>query len=419
MKLKLTLIACITLIAFALCAQAQEHEAVERIAFGGPDAVSSQVASDAMARENALYSSRLLEPYFDLKQRMQEKIGLGFSMDYTAVYLGANQSPPESADDAGSGILRFYGVWDLIGRNTEHTGSLVYKVEHRDSYTTNPPQGFGLNLGYAGLYEAPFNDNKWRVTNLYWKQRLAEGRLGFTLGFLDATDYVDVFALASPWVGFNNFAFSTGSSTIDLPNDATLGASVAFWLNNQWYAIAGLTDANADPTDPFEGFNTFFDESEYFTSLELGWTTSRDRYYFDNVHLTYWHTDARTSAGTPDGWGMNFSATHFTESGVMPFLRAGWAEDSGSVLQKSVSTGLGYQPAGKRDLVALGLNWGEANKTSFGEGLSDQVAAEAFYRLQLTEELALTPSVNLVLDPALNPDESSIWVFGIRARLAL
>jgi porin len=39
--------------------------------------------------------------------------------------------------------------------------------------------------------------------------------------------------------------------------------------------------------------------------------------------------------------------------------------------------------------------------------------------LQLTQELAITPDIQLLIDPALNPDEDSIWVFGLRARLAL
>jgi porin len=39
--------------------------------------------------------------------------------------------------------------------------------------------------------------------------------------------------------------------------------------------------------------------------------------------------------------------------------------------------------------------------------------------LQLTQELAITPDIQLLIDPALNPDEDSIWVVGLRARLAL
>jgi porin len=42
---------------------------------------------------------------------------------------------------------------------------------------------------------------------------------------------------------------------------------------------------------------------------------------------------------------------------------------------------------------------------------------EVYYRLQVTREFAITPDVQLLIDPALNPEEDTIWVFGLRARL--
>ena len=40
------------------------------------------------------------------------------------------------------------------------------------------------------------------------------------------------------------------------------------------------------------------------------------------------------------------------------------------------------------------------------------------YRLQVTRELAITPDVQLLINPALNPEKNAIWVFGLRGRLA-
>ena len=71
-----------------------------------------------------------------------------------------------------------------------------------------------------------------RLTNLYWRQRLANGNVTITAGFLDVTDYVDAYALASPWTGFGNLVFSTGSATIGLPNDATLGIAAGVMLTD-------------------------------------------------------------------------------------------------------------------------------------------------------------------------------------------
>jgi porin len=42
-----------------------------------------------------------------------------------------------------------------------------------------------------------------------------------------------------------------------------------------------------------------------------------------------------------------------------------------------------------------------------------------FYRWNVSREIALTPDLQYVKNPALNPDQDSIWVFGLRARFAL
>jgi porin len=53
------------------------------------------------------------------------------------------------------------------------------------------------------------------------------------------------------------------------------------------------------------------------------------------------------------------------------------------------------------------------------EDLRDQYTFEVFYRLQVWNDFAITADPQLLLNPTLNPDEDQIWVFGLRARLAL
>ncbi|UCG22146.1 MAG: carbohydrate porin, partial [Deltaproteobacteria bacterium] len=76
-------------------------------------------------------------------------------------------------------------------------------------------------------------------------------------------------------------------------------------------------------------------------------------------------------------------------------------------------------PVPKGDLLGFGFNWGEPNEDTFGPGLRDQYTTEAFFRWQLTPQFAITPDVQLLINPALNTEEDQIWVFGLRARLAL
>ena len=391
-----------------------------RATLGSPDQVDNQLATDAKPND-PLVSFGFLDGYFGFKDRLKESSGLGFGIDYTSVYFGASSSPGE--DEAGSGILRLFGSWELVGRESGNTGAFVYKIEHRHAYTDVTPKFLSFNLGYAGIFAAPYNDDELRVTNLYWRQSLGKGRVVLLGGFLDATDYVDIFGLGSPWLHFMNLAFSTGSAAIDLPNDAALGVGAGHLFGNNMYVVGSVVDRNADPTDIGEGFDTFFSDKEYFTSIEVGHTSSHSRIALDNIHLTLWHADARKKLGAPSGWGANFSWSRYFNNQIMPFVRAGYTEDSGSLLSKSVSAGFGFRPdpgtSAPGDLFGAAVNWGEVNELSFDKGLDDQYTLELFYRWQLTPRFALTGDYQYLRDPALNPLEDSIHVFAVRGRFAL
>jgi porin len=296
----------------------------------------------------------------------------------------------------------------------------VYKVEHRHSYTDVSVKDFGFDQGYVGLIEPPFSDQGTRWTNLYWRQRLNEGRATITAGLLDATDYLNVYALASPWTGFMNFAFSTGSASMFIPNDATTGIAGGAMLSDNLFLIGGIVNAWTDSTDPFETVGDFFSENEYFSSIELGWTRSQGRIYQDNMHLTLWHVDESIPAETSGGWGVAFNYSRsLDEDRWMPFIRGGYADEGGTLLQKSLSLGLGYNAFGGRDQLGVAINWGEPNEDSFGPDLDNQFVFETYYRWQLTEQFAITPDIQYLRNPALNPEHDSLWVFGLRGRLAL
>ena len=380
--------------------------------FGGPDAVGNLLRDDASVDRPTVF-----ERWFDWKDGLTEKHGFSFSVDYSAAFLGANESPGD--DRASGGMVRFFGSWDLVGHGTKNTGTFVWKVEHRHAYTDIAPSGFGFNLGYVGLIEPPFSDQGARLTNLYWRQRLAGGRVTLLGGFLDATDYVDVYSLASPWTGFLSFAFSTGTTTLAVPNDAAFGFAAGAMITDNLFLIGSLSDLNADPTDPGETVDSFFSDNEYFKSIEIGWTTSQDRIYLDNVHLTLWHADERVEAAQPSGWGANLSWTTYLAGKWLPFVRAGYADDGGSLTQKSVSVGFGYQPKPGKNLLGFGLNWGQPNEDTWGTGLRDQYTGEIFYRWQISKAIALTPDLQYINNPALDPATSSIWVVGLRVRGAL
>ena len=86
-----------------------------------------------------------------------------------------------------------------------------------------------------------------------------------------------------------------------------------------------------------------------------------------------------------------------------------------SPVRVSVGIGVGYYFSESKDLLDFGVNWGRPPDS----GLDDQYTAELFYRLQVSQNFAITPDVQWLINPALNPDEDQILIFGLRGRLAL
>ena len=89
----------------------------------------------------------------------------------------------------------------------------------------------------------------------------------------------------------------------------------------------------------------------------------------------------------------------------------------GRVQNQAVYLALGINLEGNKDLLGVGLNWGEPNPNQ-GAGSDSQYAAEVFYRVLIGKRVNLTADLQYIKDPAANPFESSIWVFGARGRVA-
>ncbi len=336
--------------------------------------------------------------WFEWKDQLAEG-GFRFNIDYLA--LGQTTNADLGTGEAASGIARFYGSWQATER-----GSLTFKIEDRHSYTDVAPQFLGLDGGALSITGTAFNDSGLLLTNLFWTQRAENGSWTLQFGQIDVTDFVDIYGLVSPYSGFQNLSFNT-NPTLNAPNPG-LGIAGGIKLSENFYAVASVADANADPSDP--NFDVFSD-GNLFKSLELGYTSGFDRIYFDNVHLALWHADAAEDGSRAEDYGAAFSAAWFIDNKWMPFFRAGASKGTAALYDRSVSAGLGYYGR-NTDLAGLGLNWAEARGID-----GDQFTLEAFYRFSISPGLQITPSLQYISNPLLNPTQDSITLFGLRTRI--
>ena len=369
---------------------------------GGPSSVGAQMAWDERKRKYEL----LQEP----KKRLQRKYDLSIGVDYNLLAQQVSESPGPT--DGASGALRFYGRWVLFGRDRSvDVGSLVFKVEHRHSLGTELPAEEVLQTaGVAGISGPTFGDNGGLLTNLYWTQSFADNRVAFIFGVVDTTDYLDVYGLVNPWTEFNNLAFST-SPTIFVPNQG-LGAAARFLITPRWYVLGGIADANADPHRPQDFFSSFAG-GEHFKHIEFGRIGSWDSRYSDNTHVSLWQVDDREEAGIKGGWGATVSWSFESDGRWMPFVRGGYSDSGGTLVDRTVSAGVGYRVNERDSYLGLGANWGRAPDVE-----RDQYQFEAYYRAAALPGLSVVTSAQYVIDPANNPELASLWLIAVRLRAA-
>ena len=124
-------------------AQDSRATATDGPRWGGPDKVENQLREDAEVDRPTIF-----DRWFEWKMGLVERHGFSFSVDYSAVWLGADSSPGD--DRSAGGMVRFFGAWDLVGRGTKNTGTFVWKAEHRHAYTDVAPSGFSFELGNIG-----------------------------------------------------------------------------------------------------------------------------------------------------------------------------------------------------------------------------------------------------------------------------
>ncbi len=189
-----------------------------------------------------------------------------------------------------------------------------------------------------------------------------------------------------------------------------MGAALQWRLSDSWAILAGFADANADPADPVGSARTLFDTGETFKHFGIGWAPDWDNRYDQSVQLTFWQIDQRMQAGVPGGYGVSFLASG-RQDAWRPFFRAGYAKDGGTLLDRSISVGTGYDARDGKDLAGVGVNWGRAPGNS-----RNQFTMEAFYRWDVTDFFQITPSVQLVTNPANDPTTENMVVLGLRVR---
>ncbi len=384
-----------------------------------PGSIAERLEEDAAPKEYLFQFpgvSRVLKPWYDFKDKLDEKHGFKFGISYTAYYQKASDNfGPE--DDAAGYDLDISGTWTFFGRGTDSPAMLGFDVFRRDTLGTDiPPQR--LFTEYGALYSgaAPYGEEDLVIGEL-WLQQKFRNRFGYRIGKIFPITAYDFFPFKNFRTDFVDFNQVTNAA-IPLPGNG-LGAFVVYRPQPSIMLRLGAHDANADVQE--SGFDTY-EKGELFTIFEVGVDTGLvprvpGRAPFGHVHISLWHQDERKDAGIDDGRGIGVSAVQrfgrFT-----PFVRYGYADGGAkgpTPVKHMANAGLVIdQIFGQaNDRIGVGYTWSDpADRT-----LDHQGAIDAYYRVQLTPEIQVGPTLEVIFDPVRNPDEDTVYVWGFRTRL--
>jgi len=391
--------------------------------FGGPGSTGAILKEDNAPTLTGDLIKDAMPGWFATKDRIMKEHGFAYGINYSTAYQSANNSSGE--DNAWGGLFQLPASWTLMqNKDNGSTGTIVFKAENHHKISTDlSPSDLGIQgIGAASITATQFSDKGWILTNLYWQHKFDQGKTAYVIGQIDNTDFLDMYAAINPQTAFMNLNFST-NPTIGIV-DQGFGTAAGTTLGDNIYLIASLVDAGATPSKPTTSLKNFFDKKEYFKHVEIGYVSSWAQRYTDNIHLVYWESDQQTDGSgatkEPDGKGWTFSAAWMFKDKYLPFLRYGDSDGGGGALNEELlSIGLGIYDGNSGDGFGVGLSKSTPSELTFAPGLKDQYTGEVFYRYMVSKHLAITPDLQYIKDPALNSDDSSVWVAGIRVRLTI
>jgi len=402
----------------------------------GPLSIARELKRTEAARspDAQLDDSSPLQRWYAFKNDLKKRHNLELGVAYTAAYQQASDDilggargvallndlynylnlspiPDTPTRDAGGGIFELQGTWTFIRPNTPNKGFIAFDVESRHQLGTEiPPQNLFLEAGSFWPTATGFGEFDLSIVSLYYEQYFAEGSVGIRIGKTLPFVIYDYLSLKNPKTDFLNASFTLNPAI----GWASFGFGIAGIVRpvKPLYILAGIHDLNGGPE---QGIETFFQDGEYFKAVEVGWDTKL-AVGEGNVHALLWDTDPRTSTQTPGSRGFALGAEQ-QFGHVLPFLRYGYSEGGGTPLRHLVAGGVAFQNlfGAHSDTLGLGLSWGQPY---LNELFVDQKAAELYYRLQLTEELAVTPSIQYIKDPPLNLVTDELVLVTIRGRAA-
>ncbi len=350
--------------------------------------------------------------------------GLRYSASQVFTYTGVPDTPSGSPN-MGYYTLKFFAKWAVYESPASGTaGWLSAQVNAKEGLggagaNQSAQENIGSLTNPTGIFSSR---NGLRVPELAWQQSFAGGTFVTLAGVVDQGNYLDVNTYANTGRGqFLNSAL-INSMVLPLP-------SYNFAVDLQWqpvpefYATAGATAGNASAGQtPWTNFSW----QEWSIVSEFGFAPTDFLGLGPGVYRVQPFI-AQAGGPTQGGIGFNFQQQLGSESPFGWFGRFGVGGPQVSAgASTQVGTGfvieaplkaMGLVPKLTNDFAGVGFVWSRPSATSKTVYHRDEYVAETFYTLQLSPLMRLQPDLQLVWNPAFNPDPGPFTV--VQAQIIL
>jgi hypothetical protein len=392
--------------------ESESEKAPGRTIGASPESVDAQLA-EAQAPADALIDEDLIAPIRKLwsvpTNWLRKELGLSLGLNYTMLYQHASRA--RGTNDPMFGDLDLLALWRLPKFGEEWSASIALQAEWRHRLTSDTPGKLSRRVGSQWATAVSADSQRFALTQVYFEQHGFGDDMIARVGKIDSALIYDAGRYVSQNLAFLSAAFSD-SPAMAFPA-AGLGAAVAVYPTDWLYLIGGVHDASARRTQV--GFNSI-DDKDFFYAGEVGFTPWAGTDHEGHYHLTGWRSEKASRLGKPSGHGFRLYGEQALgpQGRIVPFARYGYSSGGITSTKQDASVGIALEDpfAHPRDLIGIALGWGEPKRSQD----RDQYTLEAFYRLQLTPLLSVTPDTQVIFDPSQDRSRDTIWIFSLRTR---
>jgi porin len=387
-----------------------------------PYLYSQDEFGNTVARPGPLFDVFPLESEVQGAKTWASRRGLRYTLDQAFTY--SNMSDVKQGDNQlGNYNLDLQAKWALFDLRGERgtAGWISTQIEYQAALgDATSGQSVEANVG-ALTNPLTFHSSHsgWRVPELAWQQSFDAGRVVALAGVVNQGNYLDGNSYANTGRGqFMNSAL-VNSMVLPLPS-YNYGLNLQWQPTHDWYGMVGYSVGNANSG---EAPGTNFSWQAWSLEWEVGYAPDDVLGLGSGIYRIQPFV-ARTEGPVQGGLSFNFQQQLGRHSPLAWFgrLGVGGSQVSGGA-KAQVGSGLvmsaplkhlGWVPRLTNDLVGAGFVWSQPSATTRTVYHDNEYVFETFYTLQLSPASIVQPDLQVIWNPAFNPDPGPAVVFQLQ-----